>query len=84
MNDRGTSGCGPLHLAEDEKIVTDHLIEANDVMAEVGQMLGYRAANVAPVAGDQDPHDSMLSRIAAICLRHRARGYAEGRTSREA
>ena len=56
MNDRGASRCGPLDLAEVEKIVTVSLIEANDVMTEAGQMPGYRDTDVAPVAGHQNAH----------------------------
>lgn len=56
VNDRGTARGGPLHLAEVKKIVTVGLIEANDVMTEVRQMLGYWDADVAPVASDQNAH----------------------------
>jgi hypothetical protein len=56
VDDRGTARRRPLHLAEVEKIITVGAIEADDLMAEAGQMLGHRGTYVAPVAGDENAH----------------------------
>jgi len=56
VDDRGAARRRPLHLAEVEQVSTVGAVEADDLMAEAGQMLSHRGTHGAPVAGDQNAH----------------------------
>jgi len=65
MDDRGAPVRRPLDRGTVEKIIAIGEVKASDIMAQLLQMIGDRAADVTAMSRDQNPHQSMIERRSA-------------------
>jgi hypothetical protein len=62
MHDGGTAVGRTPDRGEIQEIIAVGAVKADDIVAEVPQMTGYRPADVTEIPCDQNPHGSMIGR----------------------